>query len=90
MSDVMNKTETVRARMTPETKIKAGKILEEYGMSHSTFINLSYHALLNGEGIPISKNVPNAETVVALNEPRKNLKSYDSVDDMFEDIEKND
>lgn len=85
-----NKTETVRARMNHETKIKAEKILEEYGMTHSTFINLSYHALINGEGIPISKNVPNAETVAAINESRENLKSYDSVEEMFEDMDKND
>ena len=84
----MNKTETVRARISPGTKRKAEKILAEYGMTHSTFINLSYHALLNGEGIPISRNVPNAETKAALKEPRKNLKSYNSVDDMFESIEK--
>lgn len=66
----MTKTETVRARINPETKAKAEQMLSEYGMSHSTFINLSYHSLINGGGIPISRNVPNDELADALRQSK--------------------
>ena len=70
MSPSMTKTAMVRARINPKTKAEADKLLSEYGMTHSTFINLSYHSLINGGGIPVSRNVPNEELAAALRDSR--------------------
>lgn len=70
MSPSMTKTAMVRARINPKTKAEADKLLSEYGMTHSTFINLSYHSLINGGGIPVSRNVPNDELAAALRDSR--------------------
>ena len=71
-------------------KLKADKLLSEYGLTHSTFINLSYHSLINGNGIPISRNVPNDELAEALRasraEPRENKKSYSSASEMLDEV----
>ena len=66
----MTKTAMVRARINPETKVQADKLLNEYGITHSAFINLSYHSLINGGGIPLSRNVPNEELATALRDSR--------------------
>lgn len=85
----MSKSETVRARINPETKALADKVLREYGMSHSTFINLSYHSLINGGGIPVSRNEPNDELAASIRASREgkgDLKRYDSAQEMMDDL----
>ena len=85
----MPKTEMVRARINPETKAKADKVLSSYGMTHSTFINLSYHSLINGGGIPVSRNIPNDELAASLRAAREGTterKEYRDVQTMFDDI----
>ena len=89
MSVAMAKTETVRARINPETKAMAEKVLSEYGMSHSTFINLSYHSLINGGGIPVSRNIPNDELAASLRASRDGTEQstqYKDVDSMMRDL----
>lgn len=66
----MTKTAFVRARVKPEVKEQAKAILDRYGVSESAFINMSYHAVINEDGIPISMHVPNAETAAAIKELR--------------------
>ena len=85
----MSKTDVVRARINAETKTKAGKILGEYGLTHSAFINLSYHSLIQGGGIPISRNVPNDELTTALRASKKGKterKSYSDVNSIMDEL----
>ena len=70
VSTVMTKTAFVRARVKPEIKEQAKAILERYGVSESAFINMSYHAVINEGGIPLSLHAPNAETAAAMQEIR--------------------
>ena len=89
MSNPMQKTEMVRARINPETKAKADEVLSAYGMTHSTFINLSYHSLINGGGIPVSRNIPNDELAASLRASRDGTAKptrYKDVDSMFDDL----
>lgn len=61
-----NKTDVVRARISTKTKKDAENILKRFGVSHSTFINMSYLAVVENKGIPLSLHIPNAETAKVL------------------------
>ena len=69
MSALM-KTDTVRARIEADVKRDAEAILKRLGVSHSAFINMSYHAVVANGGIPFALSVPNAETLAAIAEGR--------------------
>ena len=60
------KTDVVRARISTKTKKDAESILKRLGVSHSTFINMSYRAVVENKGIPLSLHIPNAETAKVL------------------------
>ncbi len=85
------KTQTVRARIEPETKQKAEAILKRLGLSHSALINMTYRAVVESGGIPFSLHVPNAETAAELEklrdeEYRAGLVTHDSVDELMADL----
>ena len=71
---LVNKTEIVRARIEPKVKRDAETILKRLGVSHSTFINMSYRAVVEAGGIPLSLHVPNKETARVLREARQPTK----------------
>jgi addiction module RelB/DinJ family antitoxin len=48
-----NKTALVRARISTKTKKEAENILKRLGVSHSTFINMSYRAVVENKSIPL-------------------------------------
>ena len=60
------KTDVVRARIANKTKKDAENILKRLGVSHSTFINMSYRAVVEHQGIPFSLLIPNSETAKVL------------------------
>ncbi len=70
----INKTDIVRARIEPKVKRDAESILKRLGVSHSTFINMSYRAVVEEGGIPLSLHLPNKETARVLNNARKPAK----------------
>jgi DNA-damage-inducible protein J len=70
----INKTDIVRARIEPKVKRDAEGILKRLGVSHSTFINMSYRAVVEAKGIPLSLHIPNKETAKVLADARKPLK----------------
>ena len=70
----INKTDIVRARIEPKVKRDAEGILRRLGVSHSTFINMSYRAVVEANGIPLSLHVPNKETAKVLSDARKPAK----------------
>jgi DNA-damage-inducible protein J len=86
--NVMTKTDIVRARIATKTKSDAEKILKRLGVSHSTFINMSYRAVIEEGGIPYSLHIPNKKTAKVLKdarilEKRKAYDSFDSTEEMF-------
>jgi DNA-damage-inducible protein J len=70
----INKSDVVRARIEPKVKRDAEGILKRLGVSHSTFINMSYRAVVEAGGIPLSLHVPNKETAKVLRDARKPAK----------------
>ena len=70
----ITKTEIVRARIEPKVKRDAETILKRLGVSHSTFINMSYRAVVEEGGIPLSLHIPNKETARVLRDARKPAK----------------
>lgn len=60
------KTDVVRARIEAQTKKSAEAILKRLGVSHSTFITMSYRAVIENNGIPFSLHIPNKETARVL------------------------
>ncbi len=70
----ISKSDVVRARIEPRVKRDAESILKRLGVSHSTFINMSYRAVVEEGGIPLSLHVPNRETAKVLREARKPAK----------------
>ncbi len=62
----LGKADVVRARIETKVKRDAETILKRIGVSHSTFINMSYRAIVETGGIPFSLHVPNRATAQAL------------------------
>jgi len=65
-----NKTNVVRARIETSVKKDAEGILKRLGVTHSTFINMSYRAVVENVGIPFPVSIPNKETQKAVLEGR--------------------
>jgi DNA-damage-inducible protein J len=66
-----SKSEIVRARIEPKVKRDAEGILRRLGVTHSTFINMSYRAVVETGGIPLSLHIPNKATARVLRDSRK-------------------
>ena len=82
------KTGMIRARVSPELKIKAEGILAEIGLSSSDAIRMFYKQVTLRNGLPFEARIPNATTRKALREAEagRNMTDYASVDEMFKDL----
>lgn len=80
--------EQANFRIDADAKHKAYKVLEQMGIKPTDAVNmLMRHIAMFGE-LPFRPRIPNAETLLAFKESdnSKNLKAYDTVDEMFEDV----
>jgi len=70
------KTETIRARITPNLKADAEAILATLGLSATEAITLFYHQVVLQEGLPFEVRLPNKETRRAMRavKARKGIK----------------
>ncbi len=83
----------VTIRMDSDLKNQADDLFNELGMSMTTAFNLFAKQAVREQKIPfnISLNVPNKETIDALNEfkamisNKENYKRYDSFDDLMKE-----
>jgi DNA-damage-inducible protein J len=82
----MSKTATVRARIEPELKDKAERILDEIGLKPSLAVQILYRCIVEDDGFPLSLKRPNAVTRAALEEARdpSKLLTVSSLSDLFE------
>lgn len=83
----MSNEATVRARIGPEIKAEAERILSKLGISATQAINMLYQQIILNKGIPFEVKIPNETTIAAMEEDRSSLKSFDSVDDLFDDFD---
>lgn len=89
----MAKTDTLHIRVEPYVKMKAEETLSDLGLSITEAINVFLNQVILHEGIPFKIEKPkyNKETIQAMNDVKngKNLsKTFDSVDEMFEELDK--
>ncbi len=62
------KTETIRARVTPDLKLHAEAIFSALGLSATEAITLFYKQVILNEGLPFEVRIPNRETLKAIRE----------------------
>ncbi len=77
----MAKTEMIRARVEPDLKVQAERVLHELGLSATEAITLFYKQVVLRQGVPFELSIPNAETVEALQQAQKpdELTEYPSI-----------
>lgn len=81
----MNKTATIHARIEPQTKKKAEKVLMKLGLNPTEAIRLFYHQICLRGGLPFSVHIPNETTAKTLKKSRKgeDVETFDSPEKMF-------
>jgi DNA-damage-inducible protein J len=62
------KTETVRARISPDLKENAESVLKELGLSTTEAIRGFYTQITLKRGLPFEVRLPNEETLAAIKE----------------------
>ena len=67
----MFKTAMIRARMEPDLKTDAERVLAAVGLSPTEAIRLFYRQIALRGGLPFDVRVPNATTRAAIAEARK-------------------
>lgn len=82
MSQVKN--EVVRARVDPELKHNAEKVLNDLGMSMTEAIRLFLTQVSLRQEFPLELKIPNNTTLKAMAEPPTD-KTYESVDALFDE-----
>lgn len=83
----MGKTEQMHIRVEPELKADAEAVLNQLGLRPTEFVRMALRQVVLQRALPFAARIPNAETIAALNEPAHDLKQFESVDDLFADIE---
>jgi DNA-damage-inducible protein J len=81
----MNKSAVVRARIEPDLKVAAEKILDALGISPSQAILMLYKNIASRHEWPLELKVPNSVTVDTFNDTDnvKNLVKTKDTADMF-------
>ena len=84
----MNKSATITARMTKETKKNAENVFKELGISSSEAINLFYKQVILNQGLPFDVKIPNSDTLKAIMDVEKNnnLTRCENAEDMFKSL----
>jgi DNA-damage-inducible protein J len=87
----MAKVSAVRARIEPQLKAEAERILSEVGLTPSVAIGILYRRIVAENGFPVPLYLPNAATREALEEARdvSKLQKIESIYDLLgDDIER--
>ncbi len=81
----MNKSAVIHARIEPETKNAAERVLLKLGLSPTNAIRIFYRQISLRQGLPFSVEMPNELTRATLKKSRngKDIERYDTLDDMF-------
>lgn len=84
----MAKTATARARVEPEVKREAEKILSDCGLSASQAIGLFYRQVVLERGLPFPIKSFNEETRRVLKNSERGIEveQFESADALFEDL----
>jgi DNA-damage-inducible protein J len=85
----MSKTTTIGVRVDPELKKSVEEILASLGLTTSQAINIYFHQILINDGIPfpIQRKSYNQTTIDALNEDLSDAKIYDSIHELYDELD---
>lgn len=90
----MEKDSNLNIRIDSELKSEAEKLFADLGFNMSTAINIFLRQSIREHGIPfpVVKNVPNYDTINALNEANliaedTSYTTYDKVEDLYKDLD---
>ncbi len=85
----MARTATIQARIDPEIKAKAQKILSTLNISMSEAISMYLTQVTLHRGIPFEVRIPNeiTETTLRKSDEGKELREVGSVDELFRELE---
>ena len=87
----MSENAVVRARIDGQIKEEAAAVLASIGLTVSDAFRIMMTRIANEKALPFEPLVPNAETIAAIKEARRgNLPSFDSVDALLADLNKED
>lgn len=80
----MAKSETIRARVEPELKEKAERVLDKLGITPTEAIRLFYKQVALNRGLPFPVRIPNAATRKALRDAQegRDLTEWSSLDEI--------
>ena len=83
------RTAMINVRTDLEVKEKVTAILKRIGITTSEAVNLFLNRVIMERGIPFDVKIPNDETIKAMEdiEDNRNLTEYETVDEMFKDVE---
>jgi len=78
----------ITARTEPRVKTGAEIILRRIGLTMSDAINMLLNQIILQRGLPFEAKIPKETTIRAMEDAIKNkdLTTYGSVDEMFEDL----
>jgi DNA-damage-inducible protein J len=84
----MRNTAVISARIDLELKHGTEDVFRELGLTATQAITLFHKQVELERGLPFMARVPNAVTVEALEQARtrRGLHSYNTLDDLFEDL----
>jgi len=82
----MSKSAYINTRIEPHLKQEAEGVLSKLGLSMSDAVTLFLNQTVMHQGLPFDVRIPNSETIGAIQEPRDDLKVYDTASDMMADI----
>lgn len=90
LEGIMARSATIQARIDPDIKIKAQKILKTLNISMSEAISIYLTQVTLHQGIPFEVKIPNELTSKTLQEAEagKNLNAVHSVDELFEELDR--
>jgi len=84
----MSKTATVRARLKPELKEKAEKILHRLGVNTTQAITMFYRQIEMNNGLPFNMVIPNAttKTTFKATDANEEVVICENAEDMFDKL----
>jgi len=82
----LGKTQIVQARVTPELKRDAERILGKVGISTTDAFRMFLRQVVLQKGIPFEAKIPNKTTIAAFREDLRFAKSYETTEEAFADI----
>jgi DNA-damage-inducible protein J len=84
----MSKSAYIRARVAPDLKAGAERVLHELGISPTQAVTMLYKRVARDHEWPLELKIPNATTRKAFEETDKGsgLVDYKNINDLFDDL----